>query len=197
MQHLMQEVVPERKDLGLSVQFGIELDRDWDGYGLVSLKLFERSYDRSVSSPQAPIVEGVLTIDHGLEALVLKGPYTRNEVLDRVKAEVRSHPEWTERELAAALRRGGALYPSDEKDAFTRHLQAARFARVFGPVKRVEVNFIALRGPDFRDEHGPWLLWHVKLETEGHNGRLEHRTLLFEPVRGRFVAFTRAETDLP
>ncbi len=118
-----------------------------------------------------------------LESFAVQGPGLGNpeagEVLGKI---VGSHPEMTDAEIVAALKKGGAKYGPNDKEAFIKNLPVAKLERFLGKLKVVSVGFLPL--DENRNGVEMWPDWTVKVMARQPDSTEVTYEMFFEPWKG-------------
>jgi hypothetical protein len=100
---------------------------------------------------------------------------------------VASHPEWSNTQIANALKQAGARFGPDDKEAFVKSLPLNKAERFLGKIKITSVEFDYPR----RDQNGRFTLinlsWIVQAEAELPDGTHPTYTIVFEPFEGKLT----------
>lgn len=103
----------------------------------------------------------------------------KNRAIDE---QVYSHPEMTDAEVAAALKKAGVKYGPEDKEQFIRDLPIDRLERFLGKLRIVSVGFLPL--DENRNNASGWPLWTVTAEAKRQDGTVATYELRFERFKG-------------
>ena len=96
--------------------------------------------------------------------------------------QVSSHPEMTDAEVTAALKKAGVKYGPEDKEQFVKDLPSASLERFLGKLKIVSVGFQPL--DQNRDNVDDWPKWTVTAEAKRTDGTVATYDLWFERFKG-------------
>jgi hypothetical protein len=134
-----------------------------------------------------PVLTSIFTFDTQNKVLIrfwAFGPLVRGR-LDEFEREVGKHPEWSDAEIAQALKKAGAKFGPDDRTELLRTLPLKDLEAVTGPGRLEAVS--ASLGVQYRF---PVLEWRVLVKWRSDDGRSEADYLLWvEPFDGRLVRF--------
>jgi hypothetical protein len=127
----------------------------------------------------------VFSIDPGdhISYVVASGTSLRNPQGETSFAElVYAHPEMTDDEVTAALKKADVKYGPNDKEAFIRDLPIASLERFLGELKITSVGFEPLSKD--RDNVETWPQWKVEATAKQSNGTEVRYWMLFHRYRG-------------
>jgi hypothetical protein len=100
---------------------------------------------------------------------------------------VASHPDWSNAQIANALKQAGAQFGPEDKEAFVNSLPLNKAERFLGKIKITSVQFEY----PARDQNGQFttlgLSWVVQAAAELPDGTHPAYTLVFEPFEGKLT----------
>jgi hypothetical protein len=95
---------------------------------------------------------------------------------------VENHPEMTDAEVIAALKKAGAKYGPNDKESLIKDFPYAKLDRFLGKLRVVSVDFFPL--DERRDNPESWPMWTVMAEAKQRDGTVITYKLTFEPFKG-------------
>lgn len=109
------------------------------------------------------------------------------EQLDDVRRLVATHSDWTEVQMASALKQAGARYAPQDKEAFVSSLPLNKTERFLGILRITSIEF----SYPSRDPNGhytsPGLHWIVRAEGTPPDGTHPRYYFTFEPFEGKLT----------
>ena len=111
---------------------------------------------------------------------------------DKFAEEMNRHPQWSDREVTAALNSAGARFGPDHKVEFLRALPIDELKRWVGEVEVGSAEFILRHSGGDGTPSEPALTWRVEARWHGPNGEDRPCILQFEPFDGRVTSIFRA-----
>jgi|SRR2546422_4211061 len=125
-----------------------------------------------------------------IEAVSVRGAKFANDAAnDRVRAIVNAHRNWSDDEVIAALKRTGAKYGPNDKEAFLSSLRLTDLKPFFGEIEIRSVEF-ELRHKQPGGSNAV-LLWTVEGEAKSWDGKSQDCSLTFEPFSGKLILFRK------
>lgn len=118
------------------------------------------------------------------------------ESIGPVYEYLRSHPEMTEDEVAAALKKGGVKYGPNDKKQLIKDLPIASLERFLGKIKIVSVKPL----PPFeesQDNAPAWGYWNVIAEVKRRDGTVDKYELHFDPFNAKLTGLWVPSRGLP
>lgn len=106
-----------------------------------------------------------------------------------------SHPEMTEDEVAAALKKGGVKYGPYDKEQFVKDLPIPSLERFLGKIKIVSVGFQPIG--ENRWNIGHWPMWTVIAEVKRRDGTVDTYELDFERYDGKLTGLWVPSRGIP
>jgi hypothetical protein len=123
-----------------------------------------------------------------LQGFLAKGPAVGNpEAQEAIGVLVRSsHPEMTDAEASAALKKAGAKYGLEDKEIFVRALPIAKLEHFVG---KLSITSVELKGVDEDKVRDPfWPHWTVLAKAQRADGHEVTIKMYFEPFKGDLEA---------
>src|SRR5258707_12772626 len=123
-----------------------------------------------------------------LQGFLAKGPAVGNpEAEEAIGVLVRSsHPEMTDAEASAALKKAGAKYGREDKEIFVRALPIAKLEHFVG---KLSITSVELKGVDEDKVRDPsWPHWTVLAKAQRADGHEVTIKMYFEPFKGDLEA---------
>jgi hypothetical protein len=106
--------------------------------------------------------------------------------LNDLQQVVKSHPNWSENQLIAALKRAGVRFGPRDKEAFASSLHLREAERFLGRLQIDSIDFES-RGSAVSDE----LTWTVRAHARLGDGKDHDYVLTFEPFDGKLIRILR------
>ena len=175
-------------DVGVTLQS--PFNREWLSSGDIVIRLNSNLCQSRTNLASYPQFDQDLTAHfwfdrERLERATFAGRCVRSAEMASLTTELEAHPEWTERELSAALRTVDAKFGPERKQSFVEVLQLSRFAPALGTVRVQDVVFRWRLG---RSDLGAADIttpsWQVKIRTSGAGRASGCYSLFFEPISG-------------
>jgi hypothetical protein len=196
LQRLIQAAFPEliaqHPDVTLTLETNAGVDWNLRAITGISVREQGRPWKPRLSEQDPPSddllqVFGDFSPDDGfISAVHFSGRYVKSREVDALDEMVRSHEEWTNAQVVAAIAKAGANFGPDHREEFLRQLDIQRFANIVGPIQTFRASFEWLQeGAPRRAEFMSTPLWAVTFRTFGHAGQTICYTLGFEPFEGR------------
>jgi hypothetical protein len=136
-----------------------------------------------------PFLYGDFLFDrNGLE-LSLEGQRVNSSEMETFTQQVRTHPDWTELQLAAALEAIGARYGPDKRESFARTLRLEKFANSLGRIRSSNIAFRWRLGrPELGADDIATPNWVVKVAAISPARQTQCYVLFFEPIGGSLTS---------
>ena len=118
------------------------------------------------------------------------------ESIGPVYEYLHSHPEMTEDEVAAALKKGGVKYGPNDKEQLIKDLPIASLERFLGKIKIVSVKPL----PPFeenQDNAPAWGYWAVIAEVKRRDGTVDKYEIDFDPFNGKLTGLWIPSRGIP
>jgi len=104
---------------------------------------------------------------------------------------IRAHPEWSDDEMAKALKQAGARFGPDEQHALTSSVPWDKWSRFLGKLKVTEMYFRFPNKNRFGSFEAATMQWFVHATTEFDDGTKGSYDFIFEPFDGRLEMLSR------
>lgn len=192
VQRLVRAAFPELREPSMPVEVTVEsrFDADWHQFGSVTLLVMPRG--ERPERPENQFLGGWFFFTNDvIEHAYFNGQHVSALVRYRLESEIEAHPDWSAREIAAAVSRAGAKYGSDKSADFVRELRIPRFEPALGTILKTQVQFPS---KDEGDPH-PSLAWIVTVETSADRGHRHCYSMWFEPIGGKLVSLWGKECE--
>lgn len=154
--------------------------------------LYDARAGKMAPEPENPtFLEGSSWIGHHGEMIrfLVNGSLAHSQQNGAIRKLVESHPEWSEEQDIAALKKAGADYGPDNKEKFIGSLHLERAEKVLGQLKIEFVEFQALANPQ-HDGSFASLFWVVHAEVQLPDGTHGRYAFGFEPFGGKLTGLS-------
>jgi hypothetical protein len=146
--------------------------------------------------PESILLDGSIwlpQLEHGsrIQQVVASSPDAKK--LERLRARIESHPEWSDEQAISALKKDGARFGPDEKEAFVRTLPFDKAERFFGHLKITSVDFKHLLEGRSGNFAVTALSWSVSADALFSDGTTAKYFFDFEPYEGKLTLLTRRD----
>ena len=129
----------------LTIKLTTELRRDWYPNGLLDameVKQVEYAGNRTNALRYSPLIRALFGAKDGaFDSVTFTGPYVEPVDLQQLTELGHAHPEWTDEEMARAVKNAGAPFAPGEADAFLRAYDLDRFSGVLGVIEHRDAHW--------------------------------------------------------
>jgi hypothetical protein len=203
-QRFLQALYPETKDKRYTVLFSVggTYDVEWTRLPRLEVNLLETDFTPSVqlfmgkegekNKPLYPLLTAYFDFDteSRLEGVSISGESVVNDARNsRISQSVNAHRNWTDSQIARALKDAAAKYGPEDKSRFVAALPLQELTPFLGALTIKSVEF------QMRHEQPggavPELYWVVEGVANPAEGRVHSYTLCFEPFDGKLISLRR------
>jgi hypothetical protein len=134
-------------------------------------------------------MEGFFQVTPGgqIERLyVWNSQFVRSKENEEFHKLVQTHLDWSETDALRALKGAGALYGSDDKEAFLNAINLERFKSFLGHLKLVSAKLNGFSNPNHVGDFAQFY-WSVEVDAQSADGTHREYALSFEPFEGRLI----------
>jgi hypothetical protein len=144
--------------------------------------------------PESVLLDGSMWIpplEHGSRIQEVNASSAGERKLEALRKTIQSHPEWSDDQAVSALKKDGARFGPEEKNAFISTLPFDKTERFFGRLKITSVDFSHLQ--ERRSEHPAVtaLDWIVSADALFSDGTSAKYIFGFEPYDGKLAFLAR------
>lgn len=191
------------KKYALTVDASTVLDQDWDNISHFNAYIGKYpkwlalcctggyvgekpppGYQEGVNYPEQFLTSGFRFDARGrLESFGAHGPAVGDlEAANKFAEIVLSHPEMTDAQVTAELKKAGAKYGPEDREAFIKNLPIGKLERFLG---KLEVTSMGFRPPmENRNDIAIWPYWTVTVKAKQRDGSHLTYELHFEQFKG-------------
>jgi len=102
-----------------------------------------------------------------------------------VRKLVESHPEWSEAQAFAALKKAGARFGPESKEELLKTIRLDKYEQFLGHFTVKSVEFVGLGQSHEGDFASLW--WSIRVDAESPGGAHSFFSLIFEPFEGKLT----------
>jgi hypothetical protein len=125
--------------------------------------------------------------EHGSRIRQVDASSQAIERLETVRQLVQSHPKWSDAQAVNALKKAGARFGPDEKEAFINSLPLDKAEPFLGRLKITSVEFAHLGSDRIGSFAAAALDWNVQAESHFPDGTDTTYFFSFEPFEGKLI----------
>jgi hypothetical protein len=203
-QSFLQALYPETQDKRYSVLFSVggTYDVKWTRLPRLEVNILDTDFTPSVqlfmgkegekNNPLYPLITAYFDFDteSQLEGVSISGESLVNAARNsQISQSVNAHRNWTDSQIARALKDAAAKYGPEDKSKFIRALPLRELTPFLGP--------LTIKSVEFQMRHGQTggalaeLFWVVEGVASRTNGQLHNYMLCFEPFDGKLTSLRR------
>ena len=150
---------------------------------------FDESTGKMATPPQnTTFLEGRTWVgrDGRITQFFVRGDLAHSPQNDAIHKLIESHPEWSDEQDVAALKKAGARYGPNDKQQFVDSLHLDKAEKVLGKLKVVLLEFQTVANPQ-HDGSFASLFWVVHAEAQLPDGTRGRYVFGFEPFGGKLT----------
>lgn len=117
------------------------------------------------------------------------GAHTKNR--DDFLKVIRAHPEWSDEEMAKALKQAGARFGPEERQALVSSVPWDEWSKFLGKLKVTNAEFSFPNKERFGTFEAATMVWFVHATAQFEDGTTGRYDFAFEPFEGKLMSLSR------